>query len=184
MTHMAVVYSSGNIALPSDRIPVTNCEYSRDFPNFMCVGNLDACNRVALSSTYGEQSVSLYAPGSDVLTMRPFFLNNAPQFQKISGTSFSAPIVSGAISVLYAYVPGLTAERAMQCVRNSADRMETPKQQRVINGYAALKMCVENSAKPPHSTTYRVALPLILFFPLLLVGFLFITRHIRLNNKS
>ncbi len=85
-------------------------------------GNLQAGNNIAPSSNMpGEdpltQDLFLWTLGSDVLSM-----TGPENFGRMSGTSMSAPVVSGAAAVLKSRFPKLTAAELKECLLESADR--------------------------------------------------------------
>ncbi len=63
----------------------------------MAISNTDSIDHLNIKSTWGEQ-IAVSAPGSSILT-----INNDGTYGPWSGTSFSAPIVSGIASLLKGY---------------------------------------------------------------------------------
>ena len=59
---------------------------------------------VASFSNYGRGNVDLFAPGVDVLSTAP-----GGKYERNSGTSMAAPVVTGVAALLMAYYPTLTA---------------------------------------------------------------------------
>jgi subtilisin family serine protease len=55
-------------------------------------------------SNFGKQSVDLFAPGVDIYSAVP-----GSKYERQSGTSMAAPVVSGVAALLMAYYPELTA---------------------------------------------------------------------------
>jgi subtilisin family serine protease len=55
-------------------------------------------------SNYGKKSVDIFAPGENIITCTP-----ENKYDIASGTSFSAPVVSGAAALIKSYYPNLTA---------------------------------------------------------------------------
>jgi len=55
-------------------------------------------------SNYGQTRVDLFAPGVDIFSSTP-----GDKFERQSGTSMAAPVVSGVAALLMAYYPELTA---------------------------------------------------------------------------
>lgn len=70
---------------------------------------------VADFSNYGKKSVDLFAPGHNILTTKP---GNA--YDIASGTSFSAPMVSGAAALIKSYYPNLTAAEIKEILLQSS----------------------------------------------------------------
>ncbi len=85
-------------------------------PRVVSVGATDATGLLAPFSNSGPH-LHLTAPGVGIQTAAPD--NGSTVF---SGTSASAPLVTGAIAALMSQTPGLTAARAVEILRNhSAD---------------------------------------------------------------
>lgn len=55
-------------------------------------------------SNYGAQQVDVFAPGEDIYSTVP-----GGGYQRLSGTSMAAPVVSGLAALIMAYYPNLTA---------------------------------------------------------------------------
>jgi subtilisin family serine protease len=130
--------------------------------NFICVGSIT--NKVGASlvsdfSNYGKQNVDLFAPGSDIYTAIP-----ENQYETGSGTSFSAPMVSGTAALIWSYYPNLSVQEVKQIILNSGSEYdievlvpngegkkvpfkELSKSGRVLNVYNAMKMAKEMSKK-------------------------------------
>jgi subtilisin family serine protease len=84
-------------------------------PRVVSVGATDATGRQAAFSNSGPQ-LHLTAPGVGILTGG---LN--PQRTLFSGTSASAPVITGAIAVILSQTPGLTAPQAVEILQTHAD---------------------------------------------------------------
>eukprot|EP01055_Gregarina_sp_Pseudo9_P001155 Gregarina_sp_Pseudo_9__1154@NODE_175_length_3827_cov_30_686114_g161_i0_p1_GENE_NODE_175_length_3827_cov_30_686114_g161_i0NODE_175_length_3827_cov_30_686114_g161_i0_p1_ORF_typecomplete_len810_score103_96Peptidase_S8/PF00082_22/6_7e55p25alpha/PF05517_12/23p25alpha/PF05517_12/45_NODE_175_length_3827_cov_30_686114_g161_i013163745 len=81
--------------------PFTPASYSLD--SIMSIGGTDRDGNRAWFSNYGKQSVHVYAPGAEIVT-----LYGESKLATVQGTSFSAPIVTGMAAVLWSYRPELT----------------------------------------------------------------------------
>lgn len=68
---------------------------------------------VASFSNYGRNSVDLFAPGEDVMTLKPGGYGNS------SGTSLSAPVVTGVAAILLSYFPDLTPAEVREILNSS-----------------------------------------------------------------
>jgi subtilisin family serine protease len=68
-------------------------------------------------SNYGKTQVDVFAPGVDILSTVP-----GGGYQRESGTSMAAPVVSGVAALLMSYFPQLTARDVRQIILESATR--------------------------------------------------------------
>jgi subtilisin family serine protease len=65
-------------------------------------------------SNYGESSVDFFAPGVYVYSSLP-----GNQYKEMSGTSMSAPVVSGIAAILFSYFPELSAKEVREVLLES-----------------------------------------------------------------
>ena len=73
-------------------------------------------SRSTSASSYGATTVDLFAPGLNIATT-----GKGSQYVYASGTSMSAPMVTAAAAMLFAYNPQLTALQAKQALMSSVD---------------------------------------------------------------
>lgn len=88
--------------------------YPAAYPGVVAVGSIDATGQRATFSDYGSQ-MGLTAPG---VGLNAVTLNGTMLF---SGTSASAPLVSGAIAGLLSTNPGMTGQQAVDLLKQYAD---------------------------------------------------------------
>ncbi len=104
---VVVVASAGNDG--SNQIT-----YPAAYPGVVSVGSIDATGQRASFSNYGSQMV-ITAPGVGITTIT---VNGTYSF---SGTSASAPLVSGAIAGLLSTIPGISGQQAQNFITQYAD---------------------------------------------------------------
>lgn len=75
-----------------------------NLPNIVSVASTNQNDRRASFSNYGQKSVHVAAPGEDILSTFPLSLVISG-YKYDSGTSMSAPIVSGLAGLLYSHYP-------------------------------------------------------------------------------
>ena len=115
------VHASGNDASDNDKIPgypdkITNTGI--EIKTWLTVGasSKNADYKFAADfSNYGKKSVDLFAPGVDILS-----LNTENKYEIASGTSFSAPVVSGVAALIMSYYPELSATDVKLIILDSA----------------------------------------------------------------
>ncbi|HTE45353.1 MAG TPA: S8 family peptidase [Gemmatimonadaceae bacterium] len=119
-------------------------------------------NLAANFSNYGRTQVDVFAPGVDILSTIP-----GNQYERDSGTSMAAPVVSGLAALLMDYYPNLTASDIKKVILASVskhtDQMVTKPGSEtdkvafgslsitggIVNAYNAIKLAEEMSnAKP------------------------------------
>ena len=89
---------------------------SFDLPNLISVGAINEDGTRRSNSSYGQNSVSIYAPGTNILSTMP---NNT--YTSSGGTSMAAPHVAGVAALLLSYNPNLTAAQLKTAIINGAD---------------------------------------------------------------
>ena len=143
---MIVVTSAGNGNVPYgdswnlDKVqqsPVCNEEEGVNM--IIGVGAVNSDNKMPSWSNTGSY-VDIWAPGIDILsTSMPgldfhdqlYSIDGQGYYSKSSGTSFSAPIVTGVVSLLKAKYPSLTSEEAIKLLIENSNNG-------VVDAYATL----------------------------------------------
>jgi subtilisin family serine protease len=113
-------------------------------------------------SNYGREQVDVFAPGVDILSTVP-----GGGYDRESGTSMAAPVVSGLAALIMAYYPDLTAADVKRIILASATRMADQRVIRpgskselvpfgslsatggIVNAYAALRMAEKAAGAKP-----------------------------------
>jgi Subtilase family len=109
-----VVASAGN-----DRESGSSPSYPASFPHVLTVGATDELDRVTgFSSRSG--AMDLAAPGQDMEAAIPSIYFNGELYTPLDGTSFSAPLVSGAAAAVWTLRPKLTNTQLFEVMRRSA----------------------------------------------------------------
>lgn len=110
-------------------------------------------------SNYGKNEVDVFAPGVDILSSVP-----GNKFQRMSGTSMAAPVVSGLAALIMEYYPNLSSAEVKQIILQSVAKHTTQQVNRpgegsekisfgslsatggIVNAYNALKLAEQMSA--------------------------------------
>ena len=124
-SNITVVGASGNCAMNDQ----TFCNalsapgrmtYPALYPEVIAVGSSTNTDQRADYSGYGPQ-LDVIAPGSSVGPLPVYNNGSTNSYASGSGTSFSAPLVSGLVSILVAQNPGLTPKQVESILTESAD---------------------------------------------------------------
>ncbi len=108
-----IVASAGN-----DRENDSPLSYPATFPHVLTVGATNESDRVAVFSS-ASPALDLAAPGQDIPTAIPKVFNPTG-YASLDGTSFSAPLVSGAAAAIWTARPTLTNTQLFEIMRRSA----------------------------------------------------------------
>ncbi len=100
-------------------------------PEVIGVGAVGPDGEPADFSNYGEDILSLMAPGVEVVTTVPdyecyLYTGEGPPYGKATGTSFSTPMVSGVAALILSHYPGLTPDEVRARLENTAIPMVGP----------------------------------------------------------
>ncbi len=120
------VAAAGNESNDNDLNPT----YPANYANVISVGSTDAGDRRSSFSNYGNQSVMIYAPGTEIHSTFP-----NGQYRPMSGTSMATPQVSGAIAL------GLSLERDLSR-KTIADALCATSTQKLLSTSACGRMDV------------------------------------------
>lgn len=108
------VVASGNDGKNGDT--TANYPSNYDLDNIISVARTSHSDKLASSSNYGEKSVDLGAPGSNIYSTTP-----KGKYGSKSGTSMASPHVAGAAALVWAQNPSLTAQEVKDKLLNSVD---------------------------------------------------------------
>ena len=89
------VAAAGNSNSDNDKRPMYPATY--DVENIISVGAMDGKGNKSSFSSYGETTVHVFAPGSNILSTVP-----GDAYRKMSGTSMATPYASAALGMLLA----------------------------------------------------------------------------------
>ena len=114
-----VVASAGN-----DREDGSSPSYPASFAHVLTVGATDESDRVTVFSS-ASQDMDLAAPGQDMTVAIPTLFQPSG-YASEDGTSFSAPLVSGAAAAVWTERPTLTNTQLFEVMRRSARDVGKP----------------------------------------------------------
>jgi subtilase family protein len=118
---IASVFGSGSLIVASagnDREGGSSLSYPATFPHVLTVGATDEADRVTVFSS-ASPALDLAAPGQDITAAIPTIFNSLG-YAAVDGTSFSAPLVSGAAAAVWTVRPTLTNTQLFEIMRRSA----------------------------------------------------------------
>jgi subtilisin family serine protease len=161
-----MIHSAGNEFTNTDFRPVyPNPDYQSK-PDARCWITVGASynqlnsNLAASFSNYGQTTVDLFAPGVKIYSSMP-----EEGYKPASGTSMSAPVVSGVAALIMSYFPALSAREIKSILMKSAYRpselkvyqpgsttlvnfAELSRSGGIVNAYHAVLQAREYAGKP------------------------------------
>lgn len=147
-------YRSGDLQIP-DKIHYPS-DYMRRYPhltNLCSVAAVSVGDRKAGYSYYGENSVTVAAPGGDQGGEgNGIHTTSTPEMHEfVAGTSFAAPHVAGLMALLFSKSSGLSAKQAIQIIKDSSDPVGnlnpgTPLGKRMENGTETVSLRINARA--------------------------------------
>lgn len=152
-----IIVAAGNEGKSLDTYGLVN------HPAVICVAATDRTGERADYSNWGPQ-VSIAAPGEEILSLRAqatdTLMTVADTYQRgasivgpdrryyrATGTSFAAPLVTGAASLIWSRSPSLSADQVRQMLLQSARDIGTPGNDQ-FTGYGALDVTAALQADP------------------------------------
>ena len=123
-----LIHAAGNSAENIDKVEnyPSNRENNIDrFDNWICVGASSkdkGKEAVAPFSNYGQKSVNVFAPGTEIYSLLP---NN--NYELLDGTSMASPVVSGLAALIMSYYPSLDYKQVKEIIYKSTFNLEKEK---------------------------------------------------------
>ncbi len=112
------VAAAGNNSSNDDATPEYPANYA--FNNVVSVAATDENNNIASFSDYGGKSVSIAAPGVSIVSTAP-----GNTYEYYSGTSMAAPLVTGALALVWSIHPTWTYTQVINDVLNNTDKLSS-----------------------------------------------------------
>ncbi len=105
------------------------------FENSITVGSLVNKTKVSAGSNYGPEYVHLLAPGVDILST---WKGDLQKYNRITGTSQAAPMVSAAAALIWAHEPWLTARQVKERILSTS--FKEPKYKKYVSSGGRLDL--------------------------------------------
>jgi Subtilase family len=136
-----IVASAGN-----DRQEGSPRSFPASFAHVLTIGATDEANRTTYFSS-SSPDMDLVAPGQDIIVAVPKIWNSSG-YEPLDGTSFSAPLVSGAAAAVWTLRPTLTNTQLFEVMRRSAHQVSGRGWNR-STGYGLLDVNAAMARKAP-----------------------------------
>lgn len=114
------VAAAGNDSFDNDDPQNTAFPASYDVPGIIAVASSNNVDALSDFSNFGDERVDLAAPGERIFTTA-----EGGGYQYISGTSFSSPMVVGAIALIKTIRPDVSRDEVRQLLIDSSDPLPT-----------------------------------------------------------
>ncbi|HEY7154911.1 MAG TPA: S8 family serine peptidase [Gemmataceae bacterium] len=114
------VAAAGNEGANDDITPDYPASFKRSLNNVVAVAATDSSDRLASFSNYGAQSVSLAAPGVNILSTLP-----GGRYGDMSGTSMATPEVTGALALVWGLHPSWSYIQVINQVLRTTDKLSS-----------------------------------------------------------
>ncbi len=139
--HILFVAAAGNDGQDNDA--VDNWPSNYDIPNIVAVASINRKDELSSFSNWGATRVDVAAPGEDIYSCLP-----GGTYGVKSGTSMATPHVTGAIALLKARFPDLSAEQIKDKLLSSS-QMTAALKGKVAHGRINVATAMEDDTVPP-----------------------------------
>jgi len=145
--------SAGNDNVNTDKLNYYTYPRLIQSPNIICVGSTDYADKRSDFSNYGQATVDIGAPGTDILSTYP-----GNDYVFMSGTSMAVPHVTGAIALAKSVYPQDDAHALIARMLATADPLtelnDMWNTEGRLNAYRAVAPTIENKLLPSVATAY------------------------------
>lgn len=117
--NILVVCAAGNETNDNDINLTYPSNYNGYVDNVIAVGSSTSLDEPSFFSNYGRRTVNIFAPGSDIYSIR-----NGGGYEMNSGTSMATPFVSGAAALCMAAHPNETYLQIKERLYNNVDKVD------------------------------------------------------------
>lgn len=147
-----IIHAAGNDSKNIDSLDNFPCAQfldKKDYAkNYITVGastdpSFSTGSYIADFSNYGKNNVDVFAPGVKIYSTVP----NINGYERLQGTSFSAPIVSGIAALLRSYFPTLTAIQTKQIIESTVSIPKYEKGTSIIIHNSSLPTQLKDACK-------------------------------------
>jgi len=137
-----VVCAAGNKTSNMDKNPHYPAGYCTNLENVLSVGCSDSEDKLTYYSNYGATSIQIFAPGHSIYSTIP-----GEKYEVMSGTSMSAPLITGAVALCMAAHPEEDYFQIRNRLLSNADPISCLKGKCVTGGRLNVNKMVNNSKK-------------------------------------
>ena len=155
-----VVIAAGNEQSNNDTTASYPASYARQSNNVVAVASTDSNDRLSWFSNYGTQTVAVAAPGESILSTA---LGGG--YITKSGTSMAAPVVSGALSLLWDRHPTWSYTQVLDKLKVSVDSPGSLTGRVTTNGRINLAKLLDAPSAVPPVAVPPVTLPPVVSSP-------------------
>ncbi|MBR2152525.1 MAG: S8 family serine peptidase [Clostridia bacterium] len=157
------VCSSGNDGENIDELEETLRHYpsSSNVPNVIAVASSNEVDELNSWSNFGEVEVDVVAPGSDIHSLYSLAYDENGTYNPyyaygmFSGTSFAAPMVSGAAALLLSYNSTLNGQQLKRAILDNVDIVSALNGKVATSGRLNVKKALEAIFPTEKSRDYR-----------------------------
>ncbi|SDX83464.1 Por secretion system C-terminal sorting domain-containing protein [Lutibacter oricola] len=123
---MIIVNSAGNEGLDAEGYNWPYLNAPADGPSVLTIGAVNSAGTIAGFSSYGPTADNRTKPDVCAQGQGAYIINTAGNVATSNGTSFSSPIMAGAVACLWQAFPDKTNAEIIQLVKESAHLYATP----------------------------------------------------------
>jgi cell wall-associated protease len=123
-----IVHAAGNDSENNDIVanyPTRQFNSGKSCETWIEVGALSWKKGLFMAAgftNYGKKNVDIFAPGVDIYSTSP-----EQEYRKASGTSMSAPVVTGVAALVWSYYPQLSAKQLKSVILDSSIKYKSEK---------------------------------------------------------